>query len=337
MIGNLAVGVALSLLIWACVTMMHTAPKFQGSPQVISPRIRLKDGRYLAYRETGVKKEEAKHKIIFVHGFNGSKDMNLPISQDLVMELGIYILSFDRAGYGESDPNPRRSVKSEAYDIQELANRLEIGQKFFILGVSLGAYPVWSCLRYIPERLLGASLVVPHVNYWWPCYPSEVAKAGLRKHLLQDQWSFYVAHYTPWLFNLWMTQKWIPTLSLVEGNIATFSCQDLEIVKRLSHKHHPSQEKVRHQNVYESLYRDVIVGFSNWGFDPTGVANPFPNNEGSVDIWQGYEDRIIPFELNRFLSHKLPWIRYQEVPDAGHLLIYNSTNCEAVFRKLLSA
>ena len=52
-------------------------------------------------------------------------------------ELGIYLLAFDRAGYGESDPNPRRDVKSEALDIEELADQLELGQKFYVLGTSM--------------------------------------------------------------------------------------------------------------------------------------------------------------------------------------------------------
>lgn len=72
--------------------------------------------------------------------------------QDLIRELQIYILSFDRAGYGESDPYPARSVKSEAYDIEELADKLHIGPKFHIVGISMGAYPIWGCLRYIPHR-----------------------------------------------------------------------------------------------------------------------------------------------------------------------------------------
>ena len=72
--------------------------------------------------------------------------------QEVIEELKIYFLHFDRAGYGESDPYPSRSVKSEAFDIQELADKLNIGSKFYVLGISMGAYPVWSCLKYIPHR-----------------------------------------------------------------------------------------------------------------------------------------------------------------------------------------
>ena len=43
---------------------------------VSPPRIKLRDGRFLAYREKGVPKDQAKHSIIIVHGFGSSKDMN---------------------------------------------------------------------------------------------------------------------------------------------------------------------------------------------------------------------------------------------------------------------
>lgn len=67
-------------------------------------------------------------------------------------ELRIYILLFDRAGYGESDPNPKRSLKSEASDIDELADLMQLGSKYYVIGVSLGCYAVWSCLKRTPQR-----------------------------------------------------------------------------------------------------------------------------------------------------------------------------------------
>ena len=72
--------------------------------------------------------------------------------QEIVKELGIYIVSFDRPGYGESDPNPKRTVKSMALDIEELADQLELGSKFYVIGISMGGQVLWSCLKYIPHR-----------------------------------------------------------------------------------------------------------------------------------------------------------------------------------------
>ncbi|XP_073063176.1 uncharacterized protein [Primulina eburnea] len=324
---------------YAYFSLRAPPPKICGSPGgplVTSPRIKLSDGRHLAYKEKGVSKEEAKYKIVVTHGFDDSKDFRLAISEELLKELQIYILSFDRAGYGESDPNPGRSVRSEAFDIQELVDGLQLGPKFYLLGMSIGAYPVYSCLKFIPHRLSGAALVVPFVNYWWRCFPAPLSKEGLGRMLVQDQWTFRIAHYAPSLVYWWMTQKWFPSMSIMEGKMDIFSRSDLEVIKLLSEDPMEGQEKVRQQGVYECLHRDMMVAFGKWDFDPTDITNPFPNKEGSIHIWQGYEDKMIPFTLNRYLSEKLPWIHYHEVPDAGHLMIYNSTHCEAIIKALVS-
>ncbi|KAI3748185.1 hypothetical protein L6452_11104 [Arctium lappa] len=306
-----------------------------GGPLIISPRVQLSDGRHLSYKEAGVSKDEAKYKIIVIHGFDSSKDLKLPVPQELIEDLQIYILSFDRAGYGESDPHPKRSIKSEAFDVQELADKLQVGPKFYVIGFSMGAYAVWSCLKYIPHRLSGVSLVVPFVNYWWPCLPANLAKEAFKLLLVQDQWTFRVAHYAPWLFHWWMNQKLFPSLSIMAGNMDIFCQPDLEFLKKLPPNSDDTQEKIRQQGVYESLYRDVMAGYGKWEFDPFDISNPWPDNDGAAHIWQGYEDKIIPYKLNRFLSQKLPFVRYHEVPGKGHFLAFESSVCEDIFRTLL--
>ncbi|KAM7275815.1 hypothetical protein ACFE04_017681 [Oxalis oulophora] len=334
----LGLAFAAGFVVWAYQALKPPPTKICGTPDgppVTSPRIKLSDGRHLSYRETGVPKQDAKYKIIVIHGFDSSKDLNLPVSQELIEELGIYFLFFDRAGYGESDPYSSRSVKSEAYDIQELADKLQIGGKFYVMGLSIGAYPVFGCLKYIPNRLSGAALIVPFVHYWWPSLPTNLSQQALNKLLPGDRFSFRIAHYTPWLYPWWMSQKWFPSLSIMAGNMAIFSPQDMEMVAKMSQLPSVGQEKVRQQGVHESLYRDLISGFAKWEFDPTDLSNPFPENEGLVHIWQGVEDRVIPLEINRFVAEKLPWIKYHEVPNAGHLLIFDPKLCEAVLRELV--
>lgn len=87
-------------------------------------------------------------------------------------EMSLYVVTFDRAGYGESDPNPNRNVKSEAFDIQELADILQLGPKFNVIGVSIGTYAVWACLKYIPHRyifliLLSSGPFYPHSSFFY--------------------------------------------------------------------------------------------------------------------------------------------------------------------------
>nr|DAD48569.1 TPA_asm: hypothetical protein HUJ06_018506 [Nelumbo nucifera] len=66
------------------------------------------------------------------------------ISPEVVEELGIYLVSFDRAGYGESDPNPKQTLQSTALDIEELADQLGLGSKFYVIGFSMGGQVIWT-------------------------------------------------------------------------------------------------------------------------------------------------------------------------------------------------
>ncbi|CAI0420446.1 unnamed protein product, partial [Linum tenue] len=123
-----------------------------GGPPVTAPRIKLRDGRHLAYKEHGLPKDVAKHKIVFVHGFTSIVSPAMPCYQEVIEELGVYVVTFDRPGYGESDPDPNRTPKSLALDIEELADGLGLGSRFYVMGKSMGGQVVWGCLKYIPQR-----------------------------------------------------------------------------------------------------------------------------------------------------------------------------------------
>ncbi|KAM0980563.1 hypothetical protein COP2_014109 [Malus domestica] len=139
-------------------------------PPVTGSRIKLRDGRHLAYKEHGVPKDNAQHKIVYVHGIDNCRHDAVvaeAMSPETVKDLGIYVVTFDRPGYGESDPNPKRTVKSMATDIEELADQLGLGHRFYVIGFSMGGQVIWSCLKFIPHRIAGAALLVPVVYYWW--------------------------------------------------------------------------------------------------------------------------------------------------------------------------
>lgn len=72
-------------------------PGTPGGPLVTSPRIRLQDGRHLAYYESGVPKDQAKYKVIYVHGFDSCKYDALAVSQvsDHIVGLNIIIFSLE--------------------------------------------------------------------------------------------------------------------------------------------------------------------------------------------------------------------------------------------------
>ncbi|KAM1139970.1 hypothetical protein ACFX19_040800 [Malus domestica] len=125
------------LLVWAYQAARPPPPNIcgsPGSPPVTSPRIRLRDGRFLAYKEHGVPKQVAKYNIIFVHPFGSSRHdpvIATSVSPEVIEDLGVYIVSFDRPGYGESDPDPKRTAKRLGLDIEELGDQLELYTNMF--------------------------------------------------------------------------------------------------------------------------------------------------------------------------------------------------------------
>lgn len=44
-----------------------------GGPPVTAPRARMRDGRYLAYAESGVSRDRARFKVVYSHGFSGGR------------------------------------------------------------------------------------------------------------------------------------------------------------------------------------------------------------------------------------------------------------------------
>ncbi|KAJ0810867.1 putative alpha/Beta hydrolase [Helianthus annuus] len=58
-------------------------------------------------------------------------------------------------------------------------------------------------------------------------------------------------------------------------------------------------------------------------------------HEGSVHIWQGDEDILVPATLQRNIAQQLPWINYHELTGAGHMFPYAEGNIDAILKALL--
>uniref|UniRef100_A0A0R0F173 AB hydrolase-1 domain-containing protein n=1 Tax=Glycine max TaxID=3847 RepID=A0A0R0F173_SOYBN len=222
--GTVLAVLFIGFVAWGYQAIQPPASKICGSPNgstITAPRIKLRDGRNLAYKEHGVPKDVAKHKIIFVHGFDACRHdayVSKTLSPDVAEKLGVYIVSFDRPGYGESDPDPIQTLKSLALDIEELADKLGLGPN---------------------STLASAVLIAPVLNYWWAGLPANLTTEVFYQQKLQDQWTVCVAHYIPWLTYCWNTQRWFPASSLIADSIDLLSLQDKELLpKRSDRKNH---------------------------------------------------------------------------------------------------
>lgn len=83
------------------------------------------------------------------------------------------------------------------------------------------------------NRLAGAAILAPVVNYWWAGFPANLSTEAYSQQLQQDQWALRVSHYTPWLTYFWNTQKWFPGSSVVAHSRDVLSDQDKELMTKL--------------------------------------------------------------------------------------------------------
>lgn len=97
------------------------------------------------------------------------------------------------------------------------------------------------------------------------------------------------------------------------------------------------QAVIRQQGEFESLHRDAMIGYGTWEFDPTDLKNPFSEGEGSVHIWQGDEDVLVPVTLQRYIARQLPWIKYHELSGAGHMLPYADGMADSIIQALVAS
>uniref|UniRef100_A0A1J3ITV5 AB hydrolase-1 domain-containing protein n=1 Tax=Noccaea caerulescens TaxID=107243 RepID=A0A1J3ITV5_NOCCA len=249
----------------------------------------------------------------------------------------MYMVSFDRPGYGESDPDPNRTPKSLVLDIEELADQLSIGEKFYVIGYSMGGQATWGCIKYIPHRLAGVALVAPAVNYWWKSLPLNVSTQGFNSQPKRNQWAFRVAHYAPWLLYWWNTQTWFPGSCMANRDLSVLSQPDKDIMSKLGSSTRPYLAEIRQQGIHESINRDAIVGFGSWDLDPIELENPFLNNQGSVHLWQGDEDMLVSVTMQRYIAEKLPGLRYHEVAGTGHFLHLTKGVLDDIVKTLLAS
>ena len=101
------------------------------------------------------------------------------------------------------------------------------------------------------------------------------------------------------------------------------------------------QPQIRQQGEHECLHRDMMVGFGKWSWSPLQLENPFADADdgqegaGKVHLWHGAEDLIVPVSLSRYISEKLPWVVYHELPKSGHLFPLADGMADTIVKSLL--
>jgi pimeloyl-ACP methyl ester carboxylesterase len=273
-------------------------------------RVELPDGRTLEYLIEG---EADRPALVLHHGTPGGATRSALLN-DAALRLGFRVLTPGRPGYGGSTPHPGRRVADVAPDIAALLSALGIDD-FVTLGWSGGGPHALACAALLPDRCRGAVSMagvapygVPGLDWLAGMGEENVAEFGaalagpsqLSEFMTAAEPAF--AHVTPeTVISAFGDLISDVDKKALEGPMAAFLA-----------------ESARHAlSTGIAGWRDDDLAFTaDWGFDPAAITVP-------VSIWQGDQDRMVPFTHGQWLSAHIPGADSHLVPGEGHLSLIN--------------
>jgi pimeloyl-ACP methyl ester carboxylesterase len=223
---------------------------------------------------------------------------------------GLRTVTFSRPGYATSTPQPGRSVMDVAPDARAILDELG-AERFVTIGWSGGGPHALACAALLPGRCTAAATMAGVAPYgaagldWL---------AGMGKENVEEFGNTLKGSeaLTPSL------ERWAAELSGVTGDQVAASLKDLvsEVDKRaLTGDFAEVMAESFRRAVSTGIagWRDDDLAFvRHWGFELSSIRVP-------VAVWQGDQDRMVPFAHGRWLAGNIPGARSRLLDGDGHL------------------
>lgn len=243
---------------------------------------------------------------------NGSPSSGRPFGPflDLARERGLRLVTYSRAGYSTSTRKPGRSVADVVGDVAAMLDSLE-APHCYTMGWSGGGPHALACAALMPRRVVAAASVAGVAPYpaegldWMGEMGAEnQAEFGAALHGA-DELKTFLEQATSWVatataddvatgFGDLVSEVDIGSLT---GDFADWIALGL-------------RESV--SNGIWGWFDDDLAFLKPWGFEIEAIDRP-------VAIWQGGQDRMVPFGHGQWLAQHVGSARAHLLPDEGHL------------------
>ena len=238
--------------------------------------------------------------------------------------LGLRTVSYSRPGYGQSTPRPGRSVADAVADVETVLDAAG-AQEFVTLGWSGGGPHALATGALLPERCQAVAVLAGVAPY--PAHGIDWF-AGMGEGNLEE---FGAALAGPGELSA-LLESFAAELATVTGDGVTEALASvLSPVDRAALTGEFAEEMAAavRRAVASGIagWRDDDLAFvSDWGFELDQISVP-------VDIWQGRQDRMVPFEHGQWLAAKVLNAQAHLFATEGHLSMVNQV--PAVLAELL--
>lgn len=273
------------------------------------------DGRALAFCEWG---DPDGFPVFSLHGTPGSRLGRHP-DENVYRDARVRLLTYDRAGYGQSTRDPGRRVASAAADVAAIADALGL-DRFAVFGGSGGAPHALACGALFPGRVVRCASVVG---------PAPYGDGGLST----DRWFDGMVEGNVKEFNWALAGEDTLRPELERATQELLASIDSDAENALGDDYKLSDEDaavVRRDDIRGMLAKSTreaigrsVDGFVDddlafteaWGFDPAAISVP-------TAVWYGPHDTLVPTGHGEWLSNTIPGAS-TVVLDGGHFAVYD--------------
>jgi pimeloyl-ACP methyl ester carboxylesterase len=272
-------------------------------------QLKTPDGRTLEYLVEG---DPNGYPLVHHHGTPGSA-VPYPAYADAAKERGLALVQYSRAGYGESSARPGRTVADVAEDVTALLDHLD-HDDFVTLGWSGGGPHSLACAALLPGRCRAAA-----------------TGAGVAPFLADDL-DFLDGmgpeNHVEFGAALQGRQVLDPYLETEAAEFATVTAEQVAdalggLVSPVDKAYATGEFAARALasfqrgclNGVEGWADDDLAFTRHWGFELAGITVP-------VSVWQGAQDRMVPFSHGRWLAGHVPGATVHLDDDQGHLSLW---------------
>jgi pimeloyl-ACP methyl ester carboxylesterase len=231
--------------------------------------VRTPDGRTLAVEDRG---DPAGWPVLVHHGNPSSRHSAFkdPYVRDAA-ERGLRLISYDRPGFGESSPQPGRTVAGTAADVRAICAELGI-DRMVTWGYSGGGPPVLACAALLPDLVTAAAALAGLA-------PSDAEGLDWSASMDQDDIEFT---------RLFLTDK-----AAARKNL------DKDRDKLLARPTTPRGTKDGLAPGNQGWWDDNSMQLRPWGFDLADITVP-------VLLLHGRKDQFVPPSHGEWLAAHIP-------------------------------
>ena len=266
-----------------------------------------RDGRTLTFLERG----PADGLPVFaLHGTPGSRFIR-HADPDLYDRHGVRWITYDRPGYGGSDPQLGRSVADAPTDIAAIADELGL-DRFAVVGGSGGAPHALACGALLADRVVRVGALVTPAPFDAEGFDFFEGLADLNVK------EFNAALAGREAIDAFVEPYVEGIRADVDGVIEEVLTELPEIDRRRASK--PEQRAI----MRESWTEAVRQGVRGWADDDLAFAKPwgFDLERVTVEtrVWQGELDVLTPRPHGEYVASRLPNARFELLWGGGHFI-----------------